>query len=253
MRLITYLPMSRLNDLVEYFVANIELLRPNHIMIFIDNVRDCKYANPPLSNEYDTKYVCINYGNRSETVLNILESVDRGDVVVDSDVVLDKSFTKIYEKAINMNTKLIGIADVNGKPSIRDVVKDGIPYTRILYAKRGHSPVFFGPKQALIINHAPDGDVVNTLRSILHDVPRTIRNCIADETVLGLYALLIGQTTTPWFPAAYNAGSSEDACGRKLRAYAYYVLFKSLIRHSIHIEGLNNYLQLIRYKLSWVL
>lgn len=253
MRLITYLPVSRLGDLTEYFETNIELLKPSEVLVYVDNVFDCDDLNLPLRFMDNAEFDCVDYGNRGETVLRILEDVLPGDVIVDSDVVLDKSFIKAYEKAMSMDAKLIGIADINGKPSTRDVVKGGIPYTRILYTRRGYSPVFFGPKQAIIINHDVDVDVVMHLHDVMIDVPKAIRNCIADETILGLYALLVGQLETPWFPIAYNAGLSKDACGGKLRAFAHYMLFKSLIRHGIYIAGLNNYVQLIRYYLSWVL
>ena len=255
MRLITYLPVSRLGDLTEYFETNIELLKPRKVLVYVDNVFDCDDLNLPLRymDEDEVEFECVDYGNRGETVLRILEDVLPGDVIVDSDVVLDKRFTEVYEKATNIDAKLIGIADVREKPGKRDVVINGIPRTKILMQRLGHSPVFFGPKQAIIINHKPIIDYVADLHNVLIDVPKTVRNCIADETILGLYALLIGQLETPWFPAAHNAGSSGDACGKKLRAYTHYVLFKSLIRHGIHITGLNNYLQLIRYYISWML
>ena len=149
--------------------------------------------------------------------------------------------------------RLIGIADVNERPGKRDVVVNGVPHTEILYPKMGHLPVFFGPKQAIIVNHDANVDIVFLLHGILTYVPQAIRNCIADEAILGLYALMIGQTRTPWFSIAYNAGPSRDICGKRLSAYAYYLLFKSLIKHGVHITGLNNYVQLIRYYLSWVL
>ena len=253
MRLITYLPVSRLGDLTEYFGANIELLKPSEVLVYVDNVFDCDDLNLPLRFRGNVEFECVDYGNRGETILDILEVALPGDVIVDSDVVLDKSFIGVYEKAMNMGVKLIGIADVNDRPGKRDVVINGIPHTEVIMQRLGYSPIFFGPKQAVIINHNTDIGIVSLLHNLLAYVPQAIRNCIADETVLGLYALMIGQLRTPWFPAAHNAGSSKDACGKKLRAYAHYMLFKSLIRHGIHITGLNNYVQLIRYYLSWAL
>ena len=249
MNLITYLPASRLSDLTDYFKANIELLRPRRAVVYVDNIVDCGLLKQPI----EADYVCVNYGNRGETWLDILSNVYVGDVVVDSDVVLDRSFPEVYGKAIGMGAKMIGIADVGDKPGPRDVVVDGVPYTKILVNARGQSPVFFGPKQAVIINHVPIRDYVDVLRDVLSDVPKAIRNCIADETILGLYALMIGQARTPWFPAAYNAGSSSDVCGKKLRAYANYALFKSLIRHGIYVAGLSAWLHAMRYRLSWLL
>lgn len=253
MRLITYLPVSRLHDLREYFEANIELLRPSQVLIFVDNVLDCGVLNLPLQYRDNVVYECVDYGNRGETVLKILKGALPGDVIIDSDVVLDKSFTKIYGAAMSMNAKLIGIADVSGKPGKRDVIIGGIPHTEVVIQRLGSSPVFFGPKQAIIVNRDVDVNVVTLLHDVLIDVPRAIRNCIADETILGLYAVLVGQKRTPWFPAAHNAGSSRDACGKKLRAYAHYLLFKSLIKHGIYVTGLSTWLQVIRYGMSWLI
>ncbi|ADY01920.1 hypothetical protein VMUT_1718 [Vulcanisaeta moutnovskia 768-28] len=75
----------------------------------------------------------------------------------------------------------------------------------------------------MIINHRPDEDIIELLMDVVRAVPKQLRNCIADETVLGFYALLVGQRLTPWFPAAVNAGRGGDTCGRHVRAYAYYL------------------------------
>jgi hypothetical protein len=116
--------------------------------------------------------------------------------------------------------------------------------TRIVFAKRGFSPVFFGPKQAIIVNHNPKASYIDALMDALGEVPRQVRQCIADETVLGLYALMIGQRLTPWFPMAYNAGSSSDTCNKHVRAYAHYLLFRNL-----HVSGLPRFIK-TRYFLS---
>ena len=150
------------------------------------------------------------------------------------------------------NTQLIGVADADGKPTPRDVMTKvrvgGVDYpitaTRIVLNRRGHSPVFFGPKQAIIVNHNPITSYIDTLRDTLGDVPRQIRQCIADETILGLYALMIGQRLTPWFPMAYNAGGSGDTCNKHVRAYAHYLLFRNL-----HVNGLPRFIK-TRYFLS---
>jgi len=104
--------------------------------------------------------------------------------------------------------------------------------------------VFFGPKQAIIINHTPNKSIIDALTYTLSIVPRQIRQCIADETILGLYAIMIGQRLTPWFPMAFNAGGSGDTCNRHIRAYAHYLLFKN-----IYISGLPKFIK-TRYLIS---
>jgi len=262
MKLITYLPISRIEDIKEYQIENIRLLKPSEFEVFIDNVNYVREVLDAvrktiegLVGGVDVRVNFTNVGNRSETLLMALEESDRGDVIVDSDVVLHRNFPSVLRTVMEMsgdNTQLVGVADVDGKPGPRDVmtkvrVTDGdypITATRIVFNKRGHSPVFFGPKQAVIVNHKPKVSVIDMLRDTLTEVPRQIRQCIADETILGLYALMIGQWLTPWFPMAYNAVSSGDACNRHVRAYAHYLLFKNL-----HISGLPKFIK-TRYFVS---
>jgi len=263
MKLITYLPVSRIEDIREYQVENIRLLKPSEFVVFIDNVNYMreiegmvhKTIEGLVGGGIDVRVNFVNVGNRSETLLMALEVAERGDVIVDSDVVLHRDFPSVLKTVMEMsgvNTQLIGVADADGKPGPRDVMTkvrvDGGDYpitaTRIVFNRRGHSPVFFGPKQAIIVNHNPIASYIDALMDALGEVPRQVRQCIADETVLGLYALMIGQWLTPWFPMAYNAGGSGDACDRHVRAYAHYLLFKNL-----HISGLPKFIK-TRYFVS---
>jgi len=260
-KLITYLPISRVEDIGDYQYDNIKLLRPRELVVFIDNVNNLEgledMVYEAVRDSVDVKVIPVNVGNRSETLLMALSIAERGDVIVDSDVILDSKFPHFLEivKAMSDNdTQLIGIADANERPGPRDTtmtIKIGddeyaVNATRIVYNKRGHSPVFFGPKQAIIVNHTPNKPVIDALMDGLSNVPRQIRQCIADETILGLYALMIGQRLTPWFPVAYNALASggSDACNRHIRAYAHYLLFKA-----IHINGLPKFIK-TRYFIS---
>jgi len=263
MKLITYLPISRIEDIREYQVENIRLLKPSEFVVFIDNVNYTreigdmvrKSIEGLVDGRIDVSVNFVNVGNRSETLLMALSIAERGDVIVDSDVILDSKFPHFLEivKAMSGNdTQLIGIADANGKPGSRDTTMTirigndeySVAATRIVYNKRGHSPVFFGPKQAIIVNHTPNKSVIDALIDGLGNVPRQIRQCIADETILGLYALMIGQRLTPWFPMAFNAGGSGDACNRHVRAYVHYLLFKNM-----YISGLPKFIK-TRYFIS---
>jgi hypothetical protein len=263
MKLITYLPISRVEDIREYQVENIRLLRPSEFEVFIDNVNYLREVEDAIHKTIEglvgggigVRVNFVNVGNRSETLLMALGVAERGDVIVDSDVTLHRDFPSLLRTVMEMsgaNTQLIGVADADGKPGPRDVMTkvrvDGGDYpitaTRIVFNKRGFSPVFFGPKQAIIVNHNPIASYIDTLMDALGEVPKQIRQCIADETILGLYALMIGQRLTPWFPMAYNAVSSGDTCDRHVRAYAHYLLFKKL-----HISGLPKFIK-TRYFVS---
>jgi hypothetical protein len=257
--LITYLPISRIGDIEEYQYDNVRLLNPEEFIVIIDNTNNLRGLEDAvyeaIKEAASVRVRPVNVGNRSETLLMALEVAERGDVIVDSDVVLHRDFPSLLRTVMEMsgdNTQLIGIADVDGKPTPRDVMTkvrvDGGDYpitaTRIVLNRRGHSPVFFGPKQAIIVNHNPIASYIDTLMDVLGNVPRQIRQCIADETILGLYALMIGQRLTPWFPMAYNAGGSGDTCNKHVRAYAHYLLFRNL-----HVNGLPRFIK-TRYFLS---
>ncbi len=259
MRLITYLPISRIGDIEEYQYDNVRLLNPEEFIVIIDNTNNLRGLEDAvyeaIKEAASVRVRPVNVGNRSETLLMALEVAERGDVIVDSDVVLHRSFPSVLRTVMEMsgdNTQLIGVADADGKPTPRDVMTkvrvDGGDYpitaTRIVLNRRGHSPVFFGPKQAIIVNHNPIASYIDTLMDVLGNVPRQIRQCIADETILGLYALMIGQRLTPWFPMAYNAGGSGDTCNKHVRAYAHYLLFRNL-----HVNGLPRFIK-TRYFLS---
>jgi len=263
MKLITYLPISRIEDIREYQVENIRLLKPSGFVVFIDNVNYIreiedvvrKTVGGLVGGGIGVSVNFVNVGNRGETLLMALGVAERGDVIVDSDVTLHRDFPSLLRTVMEMsggNTQLIGVADADGKPGPRDVMTkvrvDGGDYpitaTRIVFNRRGHSPVFFGPKQAIIVNHNPIASYIDTLMDALGEVPKQIRQCIADETILGLYALMIGQRLTPWFPMAYNVVSSGDTCNRHVRAYAHYLLFKDL-----HISGLPKFIK-TRYFVS---
>jgi hypothetical protein len=247
--LFTYLPIARIEELRDFFTHNLRLLsRLDNVnaVVYLDNAPTCCLN---INVGIDVEIRNVNYGNRSETVLSILSDAEPRDVIVDSDVELMPSFIDVYVKARKLDAGLVGVADVGGSPGPRDIIINGIPHTRILFQKRGHSPIFFGPKQAVIINHKPNTEVIDLLMDVVRDVPKQIRNCIADETILGLYALLVGQRLTPWFPTAMNAGHGGDTCNRHIRAYAHYLLFKSLRRRGIHIDGLD-VVNMLRYWIS---
>ncbi len=83
---------------------------------------------------------------------------------------------------------------------------------------------------------------------IVEGVPRAIRQCIDEGIVLGgIYALMIGQSMTPWFPGAHEVGGTTSNCSRHLSAYANYMLFKSLIKNRVYIMGINNYTLMVKY------
>ena len=252
--LATYLPFYRIHEITEYFLRNVEVLRPSQAIVYIDNVfhdKQREVISKVMPDGVEIKFG--NWRNRNNTWLAMLRdflNVNDVVIVVDSDVILTKSFSEDFKKFLSLG-KMIGVEDIKIGLKSRDIVINGIPYTRIAYYKRGHLPIFFGPKQAVIINHKIDVDAITMLERALNEVPVSIRNCIADEVILGLYALLIGQKLTPWFNGAINEERvRSDSCNKHLKAYAHYKLFNALSKSRIKIEGLRLLYIKSRYLLS---
>ena len=248
--LVTYLPFYRIHEVNEYFMKNFEMLRPRHAIVYVDNVyheRQREIISRVTPSDIEVRFG--HWRNRSNTWLAMLRdflNVNDAVVVVDSDVILTKSFTEDYKKFLPLG-KMIGVEDIKIGLKSRDIVINGIPYTRVAYYKRGHSPIFFGPKQAVIINHRINADAITILERALNEVPVSIRNCVADEVILGLYALLIGQKLTPWFNGAINEERvRSDSCNKHLKAYAHYKLFNALGKSKVKIEDLR--LPYIKFK-----
>jgi hypothetical protein len=250
MRLITYLPISRIGDIEEYQYDNVRLLNPEEFIVVIDNTNNLKgledVVYEAIKEAASVRVRPVDVGNSVESLLIALSMAEKGDVIVNSDVILHREFPTLLEVVKEMsgdNMQLIGVAEVGSKPTPRDVrikAKVGnneypINATKIVYNKRDFSPVFFGPKQAIIINHTPNKSIIDTLMHTLSSEPRQIRQCIADETILGLYAIMNKQQLTPWFPMAYNASTSNDynTCNKHISDYAHYLLFKN-----IYVSGL---------------
>ncbi|WP_054842098.1 hypothetical protein [Vulcanisaeta distributa] len=65
------------------------------------------------------------------------------------------------------------------------------------------------PTLALIINHRPVAEYINDLLGVVGGgVPKAVRQCVDEGVVLGIYALMIGQLMTPWFPGARGMGGT---------------------------------------------
>jgi len=128
MRLITYLPISRIGDIEEYQYDNVRLLNPEEFIVIIDNTNNLRgledVVYEAIKGAASVRVRPVNVGNRSETLLMALSIAERGDVIVDSDVILHREFPNLLEVVKEMsgdNTQLIGVAEVGSKPTPRDV------------------------------------------------------------------------------------------------------------------------------------
>ena len=235
MRLIVYVP-GYARSPEDVLRVNTELVKPSELVVFTDDYHYCVRGSRDAQ--------CIDYGG-AEAVLRMLSIARPGDVIVNG-AILDSQFSKYYEAARRLDSRLVGIADIAERLGSRDAVINGIPHTRVLH---GVGPPLFKPLLAIVVNGRPAIDYINDVLSALNGVPESIRRCVDKEVVLGMYALMTGQLMVPWFPGAHRVGVDRP-CSRRLSAYANYMFFKSLIRNGIYITGVNNYVMMMRYLLD---
>lgn len=237
MRLIIYVP-SGVGELEGVLRANAELVRPSELIVFTDDARYCVRGLP-------SDVHCVGYGG-AEALLGMLRIAEPGDVIVNGAVLTDK-FIKYYEVARKLDSKLVGVADINEGLGRRDLVINGVPHARVLH---GNSPPFFKPSLAVIVNGRPFIDYIDYVLSVMSNVPGAVRRCVDEGVVLGMYALMTGQSVVPWFPGARRVGGDYNVCSRHLSAYANYMFFRSLVKGGVYITGVNNHALMIRYLLD---
>jgi len=182
--LITYLPFHRLHEVASYFVKNVELVRPERAVAFIDNAYDegQREAARKVLPE-GVEYVFGNWGSRDDTWIAMLKwlrssGVEGDALFVDSDDVLTGGFPEIHRlllKAAEENgLRAYGVLDLEcweagaahflrrSEPS--DVV--GVFSYKVYdprYFFKGGNPFFWGPKQAVYLGRLPDEGLVLSL------------------------------------------------------------------------------------------
>ena len=254
--LVTYLPFYRIHEINEYFMRNVELMRPRNAIVYIDNVyheRQKEIIGRAIPNSVEVRLG--NWRNRNNTWLAMLRefnSVNDEVIVVDSDNVMDKSMPLIHEEL--RKYPLYSILDeeawttVPWKFLIRSRRIGGIVINneeRPLYAYKVYDdaisnvfrgirgPTFFiGPKQVIAFMKLPDIEIINKLERALNRVDPWLRSYISDETLLGIIAHLMGVVEVPWTVASHHHhhGSTPNYANKLLVAMAHYQFSRSLIR-----------------------
>lgn len=91
--LVTYLPFYRIHEINEYFMRNVEILKPRDAIVYIDNVyreKQKEIISKVVPNEIEVRVG--NWRNRNNTWLSMLRDFQNlgGEVmVVDSDNVVE--------------------------------------------------------------------------------------------------------------------------------------------------------------------
>ncbi len=270
--LVTYLPLYRIHEVYEYFMKNIEILRPRNAVVYIDNVyheKQKEIISKVMPSNIEIKVG--NWRNRNNTWLTMLRDFHNfnGEVmVVDSDNVVEPILTDIHdvlsaqsliyaildEEAWRRNPRHFlarsrKIGDIklsNGaKPVYAYKVYDG----SIRGMFRGGSVFFIGPKQVVTFMKLPDIELIAKVERALNEVDPWLRNFISDETLLGIIAHLMGIKEVPWSIASHHHhhGSTLGKATELLVAAAHYQFAKGLVREFKRKE-FNKYM--VKYFLS---
>ncbi len=260
--LVTYLPFYRIHEINEYFVKNMELIRPRNAIVYIDNVyheRQKELINKIIPNNIEVKVG--NWRNRNNTWLSMFRdfhNLNDEIIVIDSDNVVEPVLPEIHEKLRHYT--IYSILDEEswsrfserflirsrkiGNLNINNVIKPIYAYKvyddsikGIFTGKRG--PTFFiGPKQAIAFMKIPDIDILSKVERAFNNVDLWLRNFISDETFLGVTAHLMGVVEVPWTIAShhYHHGSTLGKATELLVAAAHYQFGKELFKEFGKIE-----------------
>ena len=252
MILITYLPFYRIHEVTEYFLKNVEVLRPRQAIAYIDNVYHSKQREFISKVVPDNVEVRLgNWRNRNDTWLTILSDLHTmsGDdaLVVDSDNVVDPALVEIHTvlRTSPIYTVLDWEAWGSGYPRQFMVRSRRVGYVELgsgarpIYAYRvfdvgnvfrSGSLFFIGPKQVVSIMKPPDVELINRVRQALSSVDPWLRNFISDETLLGILAHLMGIEEVPWTVASHHHyhASAPGTAPKHLVALAHRQFAKAL-------------------------
>jgi len=263
MILVTQLPFYRIYEIDLYFLKNVEILKPEESVIFVDNVyheRQKEILKHILPDNVSVR--CGNWRNRHEAWLDILSEFNSGDLVaVDSDNVVSPHFKKV----LGLGEPVMGIMDEGAwddersrneflRRSRKAYEVDGIPVYKFPVINKGRGAFFFfGPKQAAVFRKFPDIEILEKLRRALKNVNSWLMNIITDETTLAVICYLMGIKETAWTIAShhYHHGSMKRDVKRDrfLIATAHAQLAKGLAREFGQKEFKMYYW---RYRLSQV-
>ena len=269
--LVTYLPFYRIHEVTEYFLKNVEILRPRQAIVYIDNVYHSKqreFISKVVPDGVEVRFG--NWRNRNNTWLTMLRdfhSIGGEIMVVDSDNIVESVLTDIH-KVLGAQAPIYTILDVEAwrrspwhflirSRKVSDIKLDND--TRPIYAYRvyddslsglfrGGSVFFIGPKQVVVFMKLPDIELIGRVERAVNQVDPWLRNFISDETLLGVIAYLMGVREVPWTIASHHHhhGSTLGKATELLVAAAHYQFAKALYREFHRRE-------FMRYRIKYLL
>lgn len=218
--LITYMPFYRIHEIEEYFIRNINIIKPKNAIVYIDNIFTEKQKKMLAKVVPDgIEIITGNWRDRNSCVLTIIkDAVEHGDdaLIVDSDneiwpglqdldgELVDKYgfYTILDEEAFRSESEWRRFSRRTVRLGVVVLGEREIEVYGYKIAGRGKGIYFIGPKQGIrlspwLLKHV-DADFLDKLTKALEGVEPHVRNYISDETTLGMLLYYSGVRTTPF-------------------------------------------------------
>lgn len=214
--LITYLPFSRINELKEFFLRNINSLKPFESVVYIDEVYS-EYHKEILR-ERLPPFLKLKFGewrDRSLCLLQIIEDFiekDKNILIIDSDNLLPEDFKVLDDALEKKGYDFYNVLDFETKArelflsrsiSLGRVIINSKKINIYAYRVSGlwRGIFFVGPKQVVKISKylfkKLNNEVISDLKKALMLMDLPVRRYLGDDTTLGF---LYYYSNIKWVP-----------------------------------------------------
>ncbi|WP_069808298.1 hypothetical protein [Vulcanisaeta thermophila] len=252
--LVTYLPFYRVHEVAEYFMRNVEVVKPRAAVVYVDNVyREGQREILAKVLPSDVEVRVGNWRNRNNTWLTMLRDFHAFNddiMVVDSDNIVEPVLVEVHGQLRSRGLYTILDREAWDRGPRHFLIRSrrvgdlklsntALPlYEYRVYDDslggmfRGGSVFFIGPKQVVSFSRLPDIELLSRVERALGRVDPWLRNYISDETLLGIIAHLMGFEWVPWTIASHHHhhGSTPGKATKLLVAAAHYQLGRGLVR-----------------------
>ena len=253
--LLTYLPLSRIDDIQKYFNKNYEILRPKRSIIYIDTGRLTakeleQLSIRPMIRQYTRPSYEIRLGgwtDRNLCLMQLLSDLQNDTefdnlYIIDSDNLLESSFqetdSSMEEAGFSFYT-VMDRADKRKRLLERSELIFSDKKLQVwrykIFRRTWISPFFIGPKQGIRMNKQFVDSLNKTMIRSISDAMRSLepnlRNFVTDETTLGMLLHYSGVGSTSWIRhGAHMQGPRPSHADYLLCALAFSRFGKSMMK-----------------------
>jgi len=229
--LVTYLPLSRTDEIKAYFTQNVDIISPKKVLIYVDT----RGEEPEftLSLPFDYRLVFGDWWDRNLCWLKMLRDFRAQGfdniLVVDSDNTLNPDFQRIDKELLEAGHGFYTVLDTECPPELfinssnqpKRLGSTLVRYWEIF--KLGRNFFDIGSKQAVRLDarflDKIEPTLIKELESIMSSLPPHDRNYIKDEWTLGVLAYNAGYRYVPWVVGStHHPRPKENSRIQEIRA-----------------------------------